>query len=158
MEKEFFEIKKLLTGKWIGEGFAKFPTIEDSRYTEEWEFEANEDMPAIRFNQKTWYKNEKKNNGKTAFEDTGFIVLKSQKILLVSAQISGRIETYELTNYKDHTLTFDSVDIENDAKTIRSQRIITVNDSQLNYELNMSTHQATTFQNHLSASLRKSIQ
>lgn len=158
MEKEFLEIKSLLTGKWIGGGFAQFPTIEDSHYTEEWQFEADADMPAIKFDQKTWYKNERENNGKTAFRDTGFIFLKGKRILLVSAQISGRLETYELTHFKDHTLTFDSVGIENDAKTIRSQRIITVNDSQLNYELNMSTHQATTFQNHLSASLRKSIQ
>lgn len=157
MEKEFLEIKSLLTGKWIGEGFAQFPTIEDSHYAEEWEFEADEDKPAIRFNQKTWYKNETENNGKTVFWDTGFILLKGQKILLVSAQVSGRIETYELTNYEDHTLTFDSVDIENDAKTIRSQRIITVNNTELKYELNMSTHQASTFQNHLSASLRRSI-
>lgn len=38
MEKEFLEIKNMLNGKWKGEGFAKFPTIEDTHYTEMWEF------------------------------------------------------------------------------------------------------------------------
>jgi hypothetical protein len=32
------QLKKLLAGKWAGEGFAKFPTLDDTAYTEQTEF------------------------------------------------------------------------------------------------------------------------
>jgi hypothetical protein len=38
MEKEFNQLKLRLKGTWTGEGFAKFPTIEDTGYREEWTF------------------------------------------------------------------------------------------------------------------------
>jgi hypothetical protein len=145
----------LLKGTWNGEGFAKFPTIEDTAYTEICSFEPDEDKNIIRYEQKTWYKNKTPDNGKTVFWDTGFILLKGPDILLVSAQSGGRVETYRQTEYKDQRLIFDSIDIHNDDKTIRSQRIIHIYDTYLEYELNMSTHQAAEFQNHLKASLKK---
>jgi len=53
-------------------------------------------------------------------------------------------------------LIFNSIDIENDPKTIRSQRVLYIlNGDTLQYEMNMATHQATEFQNHLAASLKK---
>jgi hypothetical protein len=42
----------------------------------------------------------------------------------------------------------------NDPKTIASQRIFTVSENSLQYELNMATHEAS-FQNHLSANLKR---
>lgn len=69
--------------------------------------------------------------------------------------IGGRLETYRLSEYKDQKLVFDSISIGNDDKTIRSQRIIYLSAATLDYELNMATHQAVAFQNHLKASLRK---
>ena len=52
-------------------------------------------------------------------------------------------------------LIFNSINIDNDPKTIRSQRILHVSENELRYELNMSTHQVEEFQNHLSASLKR---
>ena len=89
------------------------------------------------------------------FRDTGFIILKENKILLVSAQFGGRTETYELKDYHDGQLTFDSVVISNDPKSIRSQRVLRLSATGLSYELNMNTRQADTFQNHLKADLKK---
>jgi nitrobindin-like protein len=154
-QTEFAEIKMLLKGSWIGEGFAKFPTIEDTGYTEVLTFTPDEDKDAIHFNQKTWYKNDTEKNGKTVFWDTGFIFLKEGKILLVSAQVGGRVESFESEDYSPGKLIFNSIKIDNDPKTIRSQRVLNINNDELHYELNMSTHGATDFQNHLSASLKK---
>ena len=158
MRQLFSLIKTLLPGEWSGEGFAKFPTIDNTAYTEEWIFTADPDKDAIHFNQHTKYKNDTEHNGHTVFWDTGFILLnKEEKILLISAQVGGRTETYELQSPPaGDKLVFDSIDIENDPKTIRSQRILhIIGEDTLEYELNMATHQATTFQNHLAATLKK---
>lgn len=158
MRPLFSLIKTLLPGAWSGEGFAKFPTIEDTAYTEDWIFTADPDKDAIHFNQRTKYKNDTENNGHTVFWDTGFILLnKEEKILLVSAQVGGRVETYELQSPPaGEKLVFESVDIGNDPKTIRSQRVLhLIGEDTLQYELNMATHQAAEFQNHLAATLKK---
>ena len=155
MQINFSEIKRLLKGEWKGEGFAKFPTIEDTYYTEVWSFKPDEDKDSIHYNQKTWYKNDTEKNGQTLFWDTGFILPKENKILLVSAQVGGRTETYESESYSSGKLVFNSVNIDNDPKTIRSQRMLHISENELHYELNMSTHQAEEFQNHLSASLKR---
>jgi hypothetical protein len=156
MENEFKSLKTMFAGTWKGEGFAKFPTITDTGYTEILRFEPDNDKTVIGYSQKTWYKNETPNNGKTVFWDTGFILLKEDRILLVSAQSGGRTETYELDGFDRHRLVFNSQLITNDPKTIRSQRVISISGNRLDYELNMSTHQAADFQNHLKASLVKS--
>jgi THAP4-like, heme-binding beta-barrel domain len=155
MNTPFLEIKTLLKGEWKGEGYAKFPTIESTSYTEKWTFIPDEDQTAIHYDQKTKYKNTKENNGRTVFWDTGFILLKEDKILMVSAQIHGRTQTYTLDDYSSGKLTFNSLNTENDPKTIRSQWIITIREDSLQYDFNMSTHQAMDFQNHLSATLER---
>lgn len=157
MKKAFESLKALLPGNWEGEGFAKFPTIQSTAYTEWWNFQADKHKDAIHYLQHTCYKNNTADNGKTVFWDTGFILLKEEKIMLVSAQYAGRTETYELTDHDNGRFVFDSMHIDNDPKTIRSQRIVKVDKQDLLYELNMSTHQAETFQNHLQAQLRKKI-
>lgn len=147
-------MKSLFAGKWAGEGFAKFPTIDDTAYTEQLEFIPDEYKDAIFFRQKTWYKNNTEKNGHTVFWDTGFIILKEEKILLHSVQVGGRMETYELVQTANETFTFNSAAILNDPRSIRSQRIFTVNGDSFHYELNMATH-AADFQNHLLADLER---
>jgi len=155
MKEILLQLKKLFAGKWAGEGFAKFPTIDDTVYTEQSEFIPDEYKDALFYTQKTWYKNDTTKNGQTVFWDTGFIILKEDKIALYSVQIGGRIETYELTEALDNTFTFNSIAVLNDLKTIRSQRIYKIDHENVHYELNMATH-AATFQNHLSADLKRS--
>lgn len=53
MKETFLQMKKLFSGKWVGEGFAKFPTIEDTVYTENFECISDEYKDAIFFHQKT---------------------------------------------------------------------------------------------------------
>jgi hypothetical protein len=155
MKNIFFIIKEKFAGKWSGEGFARFPTIDDTAYAEQLEFMPDEYKDAIFFNQKTWYKNNTSKNGHTVFWDTGFIILKDDKILLHSVQVGGRTEAYELVSALDQTYTFNSISILHDPKSIQSQRVFTVNENNFHYELNMATHEAT-FQNHLLANLKKS--
>ncbi|HZX58179.1 MAG TPA: heme-binding beta-barrel domain-containing protein, partial [Mucilaginibacter sp.] len=143
-------MKSLFAGKWAGEGFAKFPTIDNTAYTEQLELVPDEYKDAIFYRQKTWYKNDTQYNGHTVFWDAGFIFLKEDKILLNSVQVGGRIETYELMQYTENTFTFNSLSILNDPKSIRSQRILTVDAENFHYEMNMATH-AADFQNHLKA-------
>jgi hypothetical protein len=107
------------------------------------------------FNQKASYKNNTEKNGQTVFWDAGFIVLKEERILLSSAQIGGRTETYELQNFINEQFIFNTINIQNDPKTITSQRIFKIKDKVLEYELNMSTHQNEHFENHLKAELNK---
>jgi len=155
MKETIEKIKKLFAGKWMGEGFAKFPTIDDTGYTEQLEFIPDEFKDAIFYRQKTWYKNNTEKNGQTVFWDTGFIILEGDKIVLHSVQVGGRIETYELVQAKGDSFTFNSVSILNDPKSIRSQRVFTVDEENFLYEMNMATHDAG-FQNHLKAILRRS--
>src|SRR3954447_5590114 len=146
--KEIFEtLKNNLKGKWRGEGFAKYPTIQSTFYIEALEFKPDEFKDAIYFNEKSTYKNSTEKNGQTVFWDTGFIVLKEERILLASAQIGGRTETYELKDFADEKFIFNTISIENDLKTIKAQRIFKITDSVLEYELNMSTHQNEHFEN-----------
>ncbi len=52
MKKTFLNIKKLFAGKWIGEGFSKYPTINDTFYTEHLEYIPDEYKDSIFYNQK----------------------------------------------------------------------------------------------------------
>src|ERR1044072_7351506 len=113
MKEILLKMKSLFAGKWGGEGFAKFPTIDDTAYTEQLEFIPDEYKDAIFFRQKTWYKNNTEKNGHTVFWDTGFIILKEDKILLHSVQVGGRMETYELVQAENETFTFNSLAILN---------------------------------------------
>ena len=149
------QLKKSLAGTWRGEGFAKFPTIDDTAYTEVTEFKPDAYKDAIFFSQKTWYRNNTEKNDHTVFWDTGFILLREEQILLHSVQISGRIEEYRLSGYKDNRFVFDSTAILVDPKATRSQRIFVIKENEIYYELNMATHQAPDFQNHLTAELHR---
>jgi UTP:GlnB (protein PII) uridylyltransferase len=153
MEKVFESLKNMLPGLWHGSGFAQYPTIQDTGYTEELRFISDNDKQAILYMQKSWYKNDTENNSKTVFWDTGFIIYKEETIQLISAQSGGRAEIYHLAINTENAFTFNCVQITNDNKTITSQRIFTIKNNRLDYQLNMSTHQNTNFQNHLSASL-----
>ena len=155
MKEKFLLFKQLFVGKWTGEGYAKFPTIYNTAYTEELKFVADEYKDAVYFNQKTWYKNETGKNGHTVFWDTGFIILKDDAIVLHSVQIGGRIELFAMINANGNVFTFNSDRILNDSKTIQSQRIFSIDENNLHYELNMATHEAV-FQNHLKGNLKKS--
>ena len=148
-------LKELLAGHWAGEGFAKFPTIDDTAYTEQTEFRPDEYKDSIFFAQKSWYKNDTPKNGHTVFWDTGFILLRDDQILLHSAQVGGRIEQYRLTENTGDRFVFDSSSILVDPKAMRSQRIFVISGDVIQYELNMATHQAPEFQNHLNACLRR---
>jgi hypothetical protein len=151
MQAIFVQLKSRLKGRWHGDGFAKYPTITSTNYSDELEFIPDENKDAIFFNEKSRYGKGSEKRGETLFWDTGFIVLKENKIFLLSAQVGGRVETYELTDYERGNFVFESVDIRNDEKTLRSQRIITFSGDILEYELNMETHQNRNFENHLTA-------
>jgi hypothetical protein len=154
MNDIFLKIKKLFAGKWQGEGFAKFPTITATAYTEQLAFIPDENKDAILFQQKAWYKNATEKNRQTVFWDSGFIILKDERITLHSAQVGGRVETLELVKTTGEEFTFNSSSIANDPISLRSQRIFTVSENDFHYELNMATKQAG-FQNHLSAHLKR---
>lgn len=155
MKETIQQIKQLFAGKWAGEGFAKFPTIDDTAYTEQIEFVPDEWKDAIFYHQKTWYKNDTDKNGHTVFWDAGFIILKDDKIVLHSVQVGGRMEMYELVQVNNNVFTFKSTSILVDPKATHSQRIFTIDKDNFHYEMSMETH-AAAFQNHLKADLKRS--
>src|SRR5450432_1752834 len=87
MKEIILQMRSLFAGKWAGEGFAKFPTIDNTYYAEQLEFKPDEFKDSIFFQQKTWFKNDTPQNGHTVFWDTGFIILKDEKILMHSVQV-----------------------------------------------------------------------
>jgi hypothetical protein len=155
MKETLLKMKELFAGQWAGEGFAKFPSIDDTAYTEQLEFIPDEYKDSIFFRHKAWYKNNTEENGHTVFWDTGFILLKENSILLHSVQVAGRIEMLRLVGTTDTTFIFNSVSIENDPKAIRSRRIFEFGADTFHYELYMATH-TVDFQNHLQADLVRS--
>ena len=154
MEKIFELLKQKLNGTWKGEGYAHYPTIVDTGYTEEWIFESDKFKPTIHYHQKTWYKNDSPQNGQTVFWDAGFILLKDDTILWVSSQAGGRQETCQLTD-AESSYVFQSLSFANDPRMVRSERILTVAGSSLTYELNMETRENGKFENHLRAQLTR---
>jgi hypothetical protein len=154
MKNTLIKIKQSFAGRWAGEGFATFPTIDDTGYTEQLECTPDEYKDAVFFCQKTWYKNDTGKNGHTVFWDAGFILLQDNDILLHSVQVGGRMEAYKLVEQTGNVFIFNSVEILYGPKALRSQRIFTVNAGTLHYEMNMATH-AAAFQNHLKASLKR---
>jgi hypothetical protein len=156
MKDIFLKLREALTGQWEGEGIAQYPTIDKTAYTEKVIFVPDQHKDAVFFEQKTLYKNDTEKNGQTAFWDTGFILLRGDKILLVSSQIGGRQETYEYMETEAEGFTFNSISIANDLKqTIMSQRVFIPAVNELNYMLSMASN-GNTFQNHLAARLRRS--
>ena len=149
------ELKYELPGVWKGTGYAKYPTIDPTAYDETWAFEADPIKPCIHYNQKTLYKNETAQNGETVFWDTGFILMQDDRILLVSSQAGGRQETYSLTDLHNGVYTFESDSFVNDPRMVRAQRIITLNQDNLEYDLNMETKENGQFENHLKATLHR---
>ncbi len=154
MKETFLKMKQLFAGKWQGEGFAQFPTIAATAYTEQLEWIPDSFKDALFFQQKTFYRNNTERNGQTVFWDTGFIILKEEKVLLQSVQSGGRMEEYELVDVVGQVFTFNSFSIVNDSKSTRSQRIFRVGNDDFHYELNMAL-QGVAFQNHLVADLKR---
>ena len=157
MKEIIDQLKKSIAGVWEGEGFAKFPTIQATAYTEHMEFKPDEFKDAIFYSQKTLYKNDTEKNDQTVFWDTGFIILVEREIVLHSVQIGGRMEQYFLSSHEGDRYVFDSVARLADPKTIRSQRVLTINEDGIHYELNMALRMATEFQNHLEANLKRKL-
>ena len=60
-------------------------------------------------------------------------------------------------NLQTTDLHSTQINIQNDPKTITTQRIIKIKDNVLEYELNMSTYQNERFEDHLSAKLNKTF-
>lgn len=52
------QLKTLLAGWWAGQGYAKFPAIDDTAYNEQTEFSPDESKDSILFTQKIWHKND----------------------------------------------------------------------------------------------------
>jgi hypothetical protein len=89
MEVRFAEMKMLLEGEWRGEGMAKFPTIEDTQYTEVCIFTPDEDKDSIHFDQKTIYKNNTEKKWENCFLGHWFY-LTERKQSIVGECPSGR--------------------------------------------------------------------
>jgi len=146
-----------LLGKWKGNGFGKFPTIDTFYYIEELTFECDGLNDLIHYEQKTWYKD---NNSPLHWE-SGFIKPiddTNNAFEISNSQDSGRVEVltgkYELIN-NIHILHFKIKLIQNDPRMVSSERIFTINDNELTYTMKMSTKNTPEHQQHLKAELVK---
>lgn len=149
-----------LVGIWEGKGTAQYPTIQTVDYQEELVFRKNDEFLVLHYEQKSWIKN---NNGlfeKPIFWESGFIIKKNDKTLqLCNVQMSGRMEilsgSLNQLNKNHCEVFFNSENIYNDPRMIRSGRKFTFKENVLDYELFMSTNSNPGFDMHLRATLKK---
>jgi THAP4-like, heme-binding beta-barrel domain len=151
-----------LAGTWKGKGTAEYPTIKTVEYSEELIFNHIEGFDVLQYEQKTWIKNEKDIFDKPIFWDCGFIINREEGSLeLCSAQKSGRLEILSgkliLKSNGVYEVSFDSLGIYNDGKTIKSGRKFILSNSFIQYELWMSTTTHPGYGLHLKASLKKQL-
>ena len=146
-----------LLGKWKGNGFGKFPTIDTFYYNEELTFEYDGLNDLIHYEQRTWYKG---NNSPLHWE-SGFIKPiegMNNAFEISNSQDSGRVEVmtgiYELIN-NIHNLHFNIKLIQNDPRMVSSERIFIIYKDKLTYTMKMSTKNTPEHQQHLKAELVK---
>ena len=150
---------KFLEGLWRGKGIAQYPTIQKTDYIEELVFKKDNDSQILFYEQKTWTKNDSKIFNKIIFWESGFLIDKSKYIELCNVQKSGRMEilTGELLSSSNNIIEiyFRNKNIFNDERVISSGRKFITSESEIKYELWMSTNNNVKYDMHLSASLTK---
>ena len=156
------EIDKLnfLKGTWKGKGIAQYPAIQTVDYIEELVFKKDDDFQLFFYEQRTWIMNEEGKFNKPIFWESGFIIDKGEYLELCNVQISGRMEIligklYYLSDDNKIGIDFRNKNIFNDERMIRSGRKFIISESEIKYELHMSTSKNLNYDIHLNASLRK---
>ena len=156
------EIDKLnfLKGTWKGRGIAQYPTIQPVDYIEELVFKKDDDFQLFFYEQKTWIMNEEGKFNKSIFWESGFIIDKGEYLELCNVQKSGRMEILigKLNYLSDDNkieIYFRNKNIFNDERMISSGRKFIISESEIKYELHMSTSKNLNYDIHLNASLRK---
>jgi hypothetical protein len=148
-----------LEGVWKGKGVAQYPTMQTIDYTEELVFKKQGGLNVLFYEQKTWVKNEAAIFNKPIFWESGFLIVRGEYIELCNVQLSGRMEVLigELTNSVENKLEiyFHNKNIFNDQKTIRSGRKLVFSETEIEYEVMMSTNENLDFNIHLKAVLNK---
>ena len=157
--KDFSHIKKLLAGEWKGRGFAQYPTIQPAPYEEEYIVTTFGELEVLKYEQRSWYLDEQENRAGIVFWETGMWVFKEEKMLLLAAQFSGRMESLVLKKLDEENgewkFQFESETIGNDPGLVKSIRTYTLADGVLSYELGMEMVKHPQLDNHLKATLKK---
>lgn len=156
------EISKLdfLEGLWRGTGTAQYPTIKTVDYIEELIFKKDNDLKLFFYEQKSWVKNEEGIFNKLIFWESGFIFDKDEYIELCNVQKSGRMEILigklsEHNNDNNFEINLVNKNIYNDERVLRSGRQFFITESELKYEVRMSTVNNFDYDIHLNATLTK---
>jgi len=145
-----------LVGVWQGEGVARFPTIVETRYTEELAVEHDAARDVLVYEQKV-----RLPDGSVSHREVGFIqVLDDGGVQLWNVQNNGRVEVLRGSLEGLHPsagieLDLRSVGFENDPRMLGSTRRIRVEGESLTYEQSMATTTAPDdeLRPHLSARL-----
>lgn len=148
-----------LEGIWKGSGTARFPTIQTAEYFEELEFRYTRDDESIRFEQRSWHKEENQ-KGKPLHFESGFIIAGSDGTFeLLNAQNSNRVEVLKCIDLKIENsgteLIFESKYFGNDERMVRTQREYFINGNKLTFRMCMATSGTPQFQEHLRSVLVK---
>jgi len=97
---------------------------------------------------------------KSIFWESGFIIDRGEYLELCNVQKSGRMEILigKLNNSSNDNkveIYFRNKNIFNDERVISSGRKFIISESEIKYELHMSTNNNPNYDIHLNASLRK---
>ena len=147
-----------ILGQWRGNGTIKFPTIPTMEYRDEIEFAADETHPFLRYEQRTWKKVETGEFVPSHWETGFWRVLPSGEIEILNAQGGGRVEVLlgDLEPRRDgFVLNLHSLLVANDARMDKTARQFILQDSTLQYTMQMSTTSVPTMTVHVLASLVK---
>lgn len=139
---------------WRGSGVTEYPAIERTDYTEETTWSMNGKDPVIHFEQKTW-----KEAGIPVFWESGFLIDRDDKIEMISAQKSGRVEILagplRQTSPDTYEILLESVHIINDQRVVGSRRHFWLTPEKITYELDMKTHSHDSYAAHLKGTIRR---
>jgi hypothetical protein len=149
-----------LVGEWKGTGYAEYPTIEATEYTEILVFSRNDKDAVIHYEQRDWIKSNGERNNEFLSWESGFIIDKGDGTFeMLCAHFSGRSEllkgSVQKTEDKKVKFQVENHTILNDDRLVRSGRIFIFSEDSIEYEVRMSTGKNLFYQRHLSAKLRK---
>lgn len=155
-----------LEGKWKGQGKGGFPTMDPFEYESQMIFrfisDAFEKEPLIQFEEIAWEHSPRGLEFK--HWETGFFKPSNDRIQFYVSHNTGRIEVtfgtfLEIDKSNEFfELRLESEFLRNDeglATAFKSYRTLTLQNSSLTYELEMSTEQVPERTSHLAAILKK---
>ena len=153
-----FALLSRLAGRWVGRGRGRYPTIEPFEFAEETTFLLAPEYPMVRYEQRAWLLPGRESSH---WELGLWRIVDGGAVELSTAQDSGRVEVLrglvEAAGEDGLRLELFSTCLANDARLVRTERVISLRAGVLRYTTYMATTTTPTPERlqHLEATLER---